>query len=59
MRTALISANLCSRKVVDGVARFITKTDVEKLKSSKMLALVTELESAHVDAWAQVLKHVA
>jgi hypothetical protein len=59
LRTALLSTNLCSRKVVDGVARFITKTDVERLKSQKMASMVQELESAHTDAWADLNKKLA
>jgi hypothetical protein len=39
-RTALIAANLVSKKVTDGIAKLLVKSDVERLKSKDLRATV-------------------
>ena len=40
VRTALLAANLISPRVVDGVARLLCKSDVEKLRQKERLAAI-------------------
>ena len=51
LRTALMATNLAGDKIVDGIARFVTKADLDKLRSSKLHDIVAELEELLMDAW--------
>ena len=51
LRTAFLAANLVSPKVVDGVAKLLVKSDVEKLKSKDLAATVDDSESELAEAW--------
>ena len=46
LRTALMATNLAGNKIVDGIARFVIKADLDKLRSNKLCYAVAELERA-------------
>lgn len=54
LRTALLATNLAMPKNVDGFARFVTKSDVDRLKSPKQLTTIKDFEEMHNRAWLQV-----
>ena len=51
VRGALVATNLVSPKVVDGLARLLVKSDVERLKGPAMSAKMSEAEAALQKAW--------
>ena len=51
LRTACICCNLVSTKVQDGIARFITPAQVERLKAKAWKGRVDEAESALAHQW--------
>ena len=52
LRTAFIATNLISPKVVDGVAKLLVKSDVERLKAKDKTDIVNSVESDFAAAWA-------
>ena len=46
LRTAFLAANLVSPKVVDGVAKLLAKSDIEKLRSKEHASQVDAVEYA-------------
>ena len=56
LRTAFLAANLVSPKVVDGVAKLLVKSDIEKLKSKDLASKVDASESEMATAWSIVEK---
>ena len=52
LRTALLATNLLGNKVIDGIARFITKSDIDKLRANKLASEVVELEELLADSWS-------
>lgn len=52
LRVALVAANLVSPKVVDGIAKLLVKTDVERLRSKDLASSIDEVEGAMAAAWA-------
>ena len=55
-RVSLMAANMSSpvNKVVDGIARLVTKTDVERLKSTKLRSDVEKLEAFLNKQWTTI-----
>lgn len=55
-RVSLLAANMASppNKVIDGIARLITKTDVERLKSTKLRSDVEKLEGFLNKHWTNI-----
>jgi hypothetical protein len=51
LRTAVLATNLAGDKIVDGIARFITKSDIDKLRANKMQSNVAEVEELLLEAW--------
>jgi hypothetical protein len=54
VRTGLLAANLISPKVVDGIARLLVKSDVEKLKNTSMKAKLDSCEDLLSAAWNKI-----
>ena len=52
VRTRLLAANLVGTKVVDGIARLLTKSDVQAMAKKEKRAVVQEAESMLADAWS-------
>ena len=51
LRTAVLATNLAGDKLVDGIARFITKSDIDKMRATKMQSNVIEIEEMLLEAW--------
>jgi len=59
LRASLVAANLVAPKVVDGIARLVTPTDVATLKSKEKLILCTAAESFLGEAWDTINDQIA
>ena len=59
LRASLVAANLVAPKVVDGIARLVTPTDVASLKSKDELILCTAAESLLGEAWGKINDQIA
>ncbi len=59
LRASLVAANLVAPKVVDGIARLVTPTDVASLKSKDKLILCTAAESFLGEAWDTINDQIA
>ena len=58
IRTALLATNLISEKIVDGVARLLTKSDVERFKSKAVMPDVENGEVAIEQGWRTLNTHL-
>jgi hypothetical protein len=59
LRVALVATNLVSPKVVDGIARLVTKTDIAAFCRKDRNQQMEECEGILVIAWDLCFKHVA
>ncbi len=59
LRASLVAANLVAPKVVDGIARLVTPTDVASLKPKDKLILCTAAESFLGEAWDTINDQIA
>ena len=59
LRASLVAANLVAPNVVDGIARFVTPTDVASLKPKEKLILCTAAESFLGEAWDTINDQIA
>ena len=59
LRTAVLAAQLTTTKVVDGIARLITKADVNNFKTKPMQAQVELVETLLDTAWRELQELLA
>jgi hypothetical protein len=59
LRTAVVAAQLTTTKVVDGIARLITKADVNSFKTKPMQAQVEQVETLLDNAWKELQELLA
>ena len=58
IRTGLLAANLVSPKIVDGLARLLVKSDVERLKAKANAAAVDFAENSLAEGWTEAMRLV-
>lgn len=54
IRTGLIATNLVAPKVIDGVARLLVKSDVERLRAKDRIQTIDEAERMMAEGWKLV-----